>query len=70
MANGSIAGLRLAGAVRELGLDPGDVIVAMAGRIVTSRKMLADRIAHARGETTVTVRRGGADTVLDLAEHE
>ncbi|HEY6175981.1 MAG TPA: hypothetical protein VIX73_16120, partial [Kofleriaceae bacterium] len=55
-------------AVRDLGLEAGDVIVAMAGRLVTSRTMLADWIAHARGTTTVTVRRGSSETVLQFAE--
>ncbi|TMQ08976.1 MAG: hypothetical protein E6J90_05940 [Deltaproteobacteria bacterium] len=68
VASGSVTGLRLGAAVRELGLDAGDVIVAMAGRVVTSRKMLADWIAHSRGETTVTVRRGGTEAVLQFAE--
>jgi hypothetical protein len=68
VVNGAITGLRLDAAVRGLGLEAGDVIVAMAGRVVTSRTMLADRIAHARGATTVTVSRGGAETVLQFAE--
>jgi hypothetical protein len=68
VVNGSVTGLRLAAAVRELGLEAGDVIVATAGRLVTSRKMLADWIAHTRSETTVTVRRGTAEAVLEFAE--
>jgi hypothetical protein len=66
--HGSITGLRLDAGVRDLGLEAGDVIVAMAGRLVTSRTMLADWIAHARLATTVTVRRGAAETVLQFAE--
>jgi membrane-associated protease RseP (regulator of RpoE activity) len=66
--NGSIAGLRLEAAVRQLGLEAGDVIVAMAGRLVGSRTMLTDWIAHARGETSVTVRRGATEAVLRFAE--
>jgi hypothetical protein len=68
VVNGSVTGLRLDGAVRELGLEAGDVIVAIAGRLVSSPTMLADRIAHARVATTVTVRRGGAEAVLQFAE--
>jgi membrane-associated protease RseP (regulator of RpoE activity) len=68
VVNGSIAGLRLDAAVPGLGLLAGDVIVAMAGRLVTSRTMLADRIAHARAATTVTVRRGTEEAVLEFAE--
>ena len=68
VVNGAITGLRLDAAVAELGLLAGDVIVAMAGRMVTSRTMLADWIAHARVKTTVTVRRGAAETVLQFAE--
>lgn len=68
VVNGSVAGLRLGAAVRDLGLEAGDVIVAMAGRLVTSRTMLADWIAHARVATTVTVRRGSSEAVLQFAE--
>ena len=68
VSNGLVTGLRLDAAVRRLGLDAGDQIIAMAGRLVTSRAMLADRIAHARGETTVTVRRGTSEKVLHFAE--
>lgn len=68
VVNGSITGLRLAAAVPGLGLEAGDVIVAVAGRLVTSRTMLADRIARARAATTVTVRRGAEEAVLQFAE--
>lgn len=68
VVNGSITGLRLGAAVPGLGLAAGDVIVAMAGRFVTSRSMLADRIAHASAATTVTVRRGAEEAVLQFAE--
>jgi len=68
VVNGSVTGLRLAAAVGALGLEPGDVVVAMAGRLVTSRKLLADWIAHARGATSLTIRRGAAETVLQFAE--
>jgi S1-C subfamily serine protease len=54
--------------VPRLGLDAGDIVVAVAGRLVTSRAMLADRIAHARGETSLTIRRGATEKVLQLAE--
>jgi len=70
VVNGSVTGLRLAAAVGALGLEPGDVVVAMAGRLVTSRKMLADWIAHARSATSLTIRRGASETVLQFAEHE
>jgi len=68
VVNGLVTGLRLDAAVAGLGLQAGDVIVAMAGRVVTSRTMLADWIAHARLSTTVTVRRGAAEAVLQFAE--
>jgi len=68
VVNGSIIGLRLAAAVPGLGLDAGDQIVAVAGRLVTSRSMLADRIARARAAITVTVRRGAEEAVLLFAE--
>lgn len=69
VSNGSVAGLRLDAPVRDLGLEAGDVVIAMAGRLVTSRTMLTDRIAHARVETTITIRRGGTEAVLRFAEH-
>jgi hypothetical protein len=68
VVNGLVTGLRLDAAVSGLGLRAGDVIVAMAGRVVTSRTMLADWIARARLSTTVTVRRGVAEAVLQFAE--
>ena len=68
VTSGSVTGLRLGAAVSELGLLAGDVIVAMAGRLVTSRMMLTDWIAHARVETTVTIRRGATEAVLQFAE--
>jgi hypothetical protein len=68
VVNGSITGLRLGAAVPGLGLAAGDVVVAVAGRLVTSRTMLADRIAHARAATTVTVRRGAEEAVLQFTE--
>jgi hypothetical protein len=68
VSNGLVTGLRLEAAVAPLGLDAGDVVLAVAGRLVTSRAMLADRIAHARGETSLTIRRGTTDKVLQFAE--
>lgn len=68
VVNGSVTGLRLGAAVPGLGLDTGDEIVAVAGRLVSSRSMLADRIAHARAAVTVTVRRGAEEAVLEFAE--
>jgi hypothetical protein len=68
VVNGSVTGLRLGAAVPGLGLDTGDEIVAVAGRLVSSRTMLADRIAHARAAITVTVRRGAEEAVLEFAE--
>jgi hypothetical protein len=68
VVNGSITGLRLGAAVPGLGFDAGDEIVAVAGRLVTSRSMLADRIARARAAITVTVRRGAEEAVLLFAE--
>jgi hypothetical protein len=68
VANGLVAGLRLDAPVAPLGLAAGDVVLAVGGRLVTSRAMLADRVAHARGETTVTIRRGTTEKVLQFAE--
>jgi hypothetical protein len=70
VVDGSVAGLRLAAAVPPLGLEAGDVVVAIAGRLVTSRTLLADWIAHARIATTVTIRRGTAEIVLEFAERD
>ncbi|HEX3765156.1 MAG TPA: hypothetical protein VHW23_40950 [Kofleriaceae bacterium] len=68
VVNGSVAGLRLGAAVPGLGLEAGDVIVAVAGRLVSSRTMLAERIAQAGAATTVTVRRGTEEAMLEFAE--
>jgi hypothetical protein len=68
VTNGLVTGLRLEAAVPRLGLDAGDVVLAVAGRLVTSRAMLADRIAHARGEIGLTIRRGTSEKVLQFAE--
>lgn len=68
VTHGLVTGLRLEAAVERLGLAAGDVIVAMGGRLVTTRAMLAERISHARGATTVTIRRGITETVLQFAE--
>jgi membrane-associated protease RseP (regulator of RpoE activity) len=68
VVNGGVAGLRLRAAVPGLGLDAGDVIVAVSGRLVTSPTMLAERIADVGSATTVTVRRGTEEAVLEFAE--
>jgi hypothetical protein len=46
----------------------GDVVIAIGGRLVTSRAMLADQIQRAKGTTTVTVRRRTSETVLRFDE--
>lgn len=46
---------------------PGDVIADVAGGLMISRTMLADRIAHARVAITVTVR-AVEEAVLPFAE--
>lgn len=68
VVDGSVTGLRLGAAIPGLGLEAGDVVVAIAGRLVTSRTMLADRLAHARVATTLTIRRGAAETELEFVE--
>jgi hypothetical protein len=68
VTNGAITGLRLEAPVARFGLAPGDVVVAMAGRLIASRAMFADRIAAARGTTTVTIRRGATERVLEFVE--
>jgi hypothetical protein len=68
VSNGLVAGLRLGAAVAELGLAADDVVLAVGDRLVTSRAMLADRLAHARGEITLTIRRGATEKVLQFAE--
>jgi S1-C subfamily serine protease len=68
VSNGLVTGLRLEAAVAPLGLEAGDIVLAVAGRLVTSRAMLADRIAQARGETRLTIRRGTTEKVLQFAE--
>jgi hypothetical protein len=68
VSNGLVTGLRLGAAVAQLGLAADDVVVAVGGRLVTSRAMLADRLAGARGEITLTIRRGTTEKVLQFAE--
>jgi len=68
VANGAVTGLRLDTPIAPFGLDAGDVVVAMAGRLVTSRAMFAERIAQARGETTLTIRRGATEKRLHFVE--
>ncbi len=68
VANGTVTGLRLESSVAQLGLETGDVVIAVGGRLVTSRAMLADQIQRAKGTTTVTVRRRTSETVLHFDE--
>lgn len=68
VANGAVTGLRLEAPVASLGLDAGDVVIAMGGRLIASRAMLAERIAHAHGATTVTIRRGTTEKMLEFVE--
>ena len=68
VSNGLVAGLRLRAAVADIGLAADDVVLAVGGRLVTSRAMLADRLAHARGEVTLTIRRGTTEKVLQFVE--
>jgi len=68
VSNGLVTGLRLKVAVAELGLAADDVVLAVAGRLVTTRAMLADRLARARGEVTLTIRRGTTEKVLQFTE--
>lgn len=69
VANGIVTGLRLEANVAPLGLVTGDVVIAVDGRLVTSRAMLSDQIQRAKGATTVTVRRRTSETVLHFDEH-
>lgn len=68
VSNGAVAGLRLEAPVAALGLDVGDAVIAMAGRPITSRAMFAEWIAHARRATTLTIRRGTTETILEFVE--
>jgi hypothetical protein len=68
VSNGLVAGLRLRAPVAEIGLAADDVVLAVGGRLVTSRAMLAERLAQARGEISLTIRRGGTEKVLQFAE--
>lgn len=68
VVDGIVTGLRLAESVRWLGLRGGDVVVAMDGRLASSRRMLAGWIAEARLATSVTVRRDGGEIVLLFSE--
>src|SRR5262249_22818959 len=66
--NGAITGLRLEAPVPQLGLEAGDIVLALDGRLVGSRTMFAERLAQARGETTLTIRRGATDKRLQFVE--
>ena len=65
--SGAITGLRLAAAVPHLGLDAGDLVVAVDGRLVSSREMFARLLPQGR-EVRLLVRRGAADRVLRFVE--
>lgn len=69
VANGAVSGLRIAAAVPSLGLVPGDIVIAIDGRLVASRAMFLHQLDEVRGATTVTVRRGATETELQFAEH-
>jgi hypothetical protein len=68
VSNGLVAGLRLRAAVADIGLAADDVVLAVGGRLVTSPAMLADRLARARGEISLTIRRGSTEKVLQFTE--
>jgi len=65
--SGAITGLRLAAAVPHLGLEAGDVVVAVDGRLVSSREMFARLVPQAR-EVRLLVRHGTADRMLRFVE--
>jgi hypothetical protein len=66
--SGVVTGLRLGAPVPHLGLDAGDVVVAVDGRPISSRAMFQRLVPRARGETTVMVRRGTTEQVLHFVE--
>lgn len=68
VTNGAVTGLRLEEPVARFGLVTGDIVTAMGGRLVVSRAILAQWIARAEGATTVTIRRGTTEKVLEFAE--
>jgi hypothetical protein len=68
VSNGAVTGLRLEAPVAQFGLEAGDVVLAMADRLITSRAMFAERIAQARSETTMTIRRGATEKRLQFVE--
>jgi hypothetical protein len=68
VTNGVVTGLRLEEPVARFGLVTGDIITAMGGRLVVSRAFFAQWIARAEGTTTVTIRRGTTEKVLEFVE--
>jgi hypothetical protein len=66
--HGAVTGLRLQAPVARFGLAPGDVVIAMAGRLIASRAMFAQWIARASGTTSLTIRRGATQRAFEFVE--
>jgi hypothetical protein len=67
ISNGDVVGVRLT-ADSRLMLRRGDLIVAVDSRRVTSAIELETITSAARGHVTLSVRRGGAEAVIELRE--
>jgi hypothetical protein len=68
VSHGAVTGLRLEAPVARFGLAAGDVVIAMAGRLIVSRAMFAQWIARASGATTLTIRRGTTQRIFEFLE--
>jgi S1-C subfamily serine protease len=66
--NGEIAGVRLD--VPAPPLDRGDLVRAIGGRRVTDLAALRALVHAQRARTTIVVRRGGGELVIDVVEQE
>ena len=68
VASGVVTGLRLGAPVPHLGLEAGDVVMAVDGRPITSRAMFLRLLPWARGEALVMVRRGATEKLFHFVE--
>ena len=68
-ANGIVVSPGIDGgyALRAAGFMPGDVIVSINGQAVTSLDQAREIVGQARGEVSVTVRRGGREVRLQTS---
>jgi S1-C subfamily serine protease len=66
--SGIVTGLRLGAPVSHLGLEAGDLVVAVDGRRVSSREMFVRLLPQGHAEVRLLVRRGPVDRTLRFVE--